>query len=428
MNFLELIILEKGCSKVNEKLTSAQLLNQLQTSHYTEAFKAKMKGQLVGWSTSIFPQEFCETMGLTVVYPENHAAAIAAKKGALPLLEQAESEGYSVDLCSYARINLAYMKSQTADIPIPLPDFILCCNNICNTLIKWYENIATELNIPMILIDVPYNHGYEPTPGAIKYIKAEFVECIRQLEEITGRKFSEERFLEVMKLSNEASRAWKHAMDLNQAIPAPLNGFEIFNYMFLMVCARGRKETVEVLNLLVEELEKKISLGKSCYKDGEKYRVMWDGIACWPHIGHNFRTFQKNGINIVNSSYPDAWVLLYEPGNLDELAKVYTMIGNNTCMEYQADKRAQAVNDFKLDGVLFHVNRSCKVMDFMQYEQQRQVASRTGVPIMNFDGDQADPRNFATAQFETRLEALMEIMTQSKSSTESMEVKNNDPA
>jgi benzoyl-CoA reductase/2-hydroxyglutaryl-CoA dehydratase subunit BcrC/BadD/HgdB len=399
---------------MNGKPTSRQLLNQLLTKHYADANAAKQRGELIGWATSIFPQEFCETMGLTVVYPENHAAAIAAKKGATPLLEQAESEGYSVDLCSYARLNLAYMKSQAADVLMPLPDFILCCNNICNTVMKWYENIAAELGIPMILIDVPFNYGYEPTPEAIAYIKAEFEECIRQLEAITGRKFDYERFQEVMRISNEASRAWKRAMDLGQAVPAPLNGFEIFNYMALAVCMRGRPETVTVFNLLVAELEEKIARGESCYPDGEKYRVVWDGIACWPYLSHNYKAFNKDRINIVASTYPDAWVLLYEPGNLDDLARAYAMVGNNTCMEYQADRRARMAKDFHVEGVLFHVNRSCKVMDFMQYEQQRILSARTGVPTTTFDGDQSDPRNFSPAQFETRLQALMEMIDQAK--------------
>ena len=25
---------------------------------------------------------------------------------------------------------------------IPQPDFVLCCNNICNCMTKWYENIC----------------------------------------------------------------------------------------------------------------------------------------------------------------------------------------------------------------------------------------------------------------------------------------------
>ncbi|MGE5370541.1 MAG: 2-hydroxyacyl-CoA dehydratase subunit D [Solirubrobacterales bacterium] len=397
---------------MSEKLPAKQMLNQAMGKHFFDAMVAKQNGQLVGWATSIFPQEFAETMGLTVVYPENHAAAVAARKGAVPLLEQAESEGYSVDICAYARLNLAYMKSQAAEVPIPLPDFVLCCNNICNTLIKWYENLATELNIPMILIDVPYNYEYVPRPGAIHYIKAEFQECIRQLEEITGKAFDYDRFEEIMKTSNENSVLWKKACDLNMAEPAPLNGFELFNYMGMMVCMRGKAETGEILKVLINELKEKIAAGQAAYKDGERYRIMYDGIACWPYLSHNFKFLKENGINIVSSTYPDAWILRYQPGNLDDLARVYTMVGNNTCMEYQADRRVVVNTAFKVDGVLFHVNRSCKVMDFMQYEQQRLLRERTGLPIASFDGDQADPRAFSEAQFETRIQALKEMMDQ----------------
>ena len=40
---------------------------------------------------------------------------------------------------------------------MPQPDFMLCCNNICNCMTKWYENIARMRNIPLIMIDIPYN-------------------------------------------------------------------------------------------------------------------------------------------------------------------------------------------------------------------------------------------------------------------------------
>ena len=34
---------------------------------------------------------------------------------------------------------------------MPQPDFMLCCNNICNCMTKWYENIARMCNIPLII-------------------------------------------------------------------------------------------------------------------------------------------------------------------------------------------------------------------------------------------------------------------------------------
>ena len=49
-------------------------------------------------------------------------------------------------------------------------------------------------------------------------------------------------------------------------------------------------------------------------------------------------------------------------------------------------------------------------MSFIQYEMARRVAEKTDLPYAGFDGDQADPRNFAESQFETRVEGLVEVM------------------
>ena len=60
------------------------------------------------------------------------------------------------------------------------------------------------------------------------------------------------------------------------------------------------------------------------------------------------------------------------------------------------------------------MNRSCKLMSFIQYEMERKVFEETGIPYAGFDGDQADPRNFSKAQFETRLQGLVEVMEERK--------------
>ena len=78
------------------------------------------------------------------------------------MCNEAEGDGYSNDICAYARISLAYAKLKSApEQDMPMPDFVLCCNNICNCMIKWYENLAKELNIPMFMIDIPFNPDYE---------------------------------------------------------------------------------------------------------------------------------------------------------------------------------------------------------------------------------------------------------------------------
>lgn len=181
-------------------MTSREMLGYYLNKSYADAAAAKERGELICWSSSIAPNEFCEAMGIHVIYPENHAAAVAAKGGALDLLEVAEKKGYSIDLCSYARINLAYMDVQNCVAEnIPLPDFVIVCNNICNTLLKWYENICTTLHIPMILIDVPFNYEDEISERSLDYIADQFVNAIRQMEEITGKKFDARKQIDVGK-------------------------------------------------------------------------------------------------------------------------------------------------------------------------------------------------------------------------------------
>ena len=47
-------------------------------------------------------------------------------------------------------------------------------------------------------------------------------------------------------------------------------------------------------------------------------------------------------------------------------------------------------------------------------EMQRRFTKDLGVPCAGFDGDQADPRNFNEAQYETRVQGLVEAMEENK--------------
>ena len=152
-----------------------ELLAYYQAKLDEEARQAKAEGRLVCWSASVAPPEMCVAMDIAMVYPETHAAGIGARKGALDMIDVADSKGYSIDCCSYGRVNIGYMEllkeeAKTGVTPealknspaarVPLPDLVITCNNICNTLLKWYENLAVELDIPCIVIDVPFKVLY----------------------------------------------------------------------------------------------------------------------------------------------------------------------------------------------------------------------------------------------------------------------------
>lgn len=92
------------------------------------------------------------TLGLNIVYPENHGAAVAAKKLAEPFLHYAEAHGCNNDLCSYAKIDLAYadLLECSPASNMAVPDFLLVANNGCNEITKWFELLSRKYKIPIL--------------------------------------------------------------------------------------------------------------------------------------------------------------------------------------------------------------------------------------------------------------------------------------
>ena len=127
-----------------------------------------------------------------------------------------------------------------------------------------------------------------------------------------------------------------------------------------------------------------------------------------------FKVLKKYGVNMVTSTYPESWNVRYETNDLTGMAKAYTVNYANRNLDFGTDYLKRLVDQFNLDGVLYHSNRSCKLMDFRQYEVRRRVEGMTGIPTAMFDGDQTDPRSFSEAQYETRVQALVEMMDKRK--------------
>ena len=267
-----------------------------------EAWEAKKNGKLVCWSASVAPPEFCVAMDIAMVYPETHAAGAGARKASMDLLEVADEKGYNIDICSYARTNLGYMEllkqeALTGQKPeklanskaayVPLPDLVITCNNICNTLLKWYENLAVELDIPCIVIDVPFNHTMPIPEYAKAYIADQFRNAISQLEVICGRPFDWKKFKEVKDQTQRSVYHWNRIADMAQYKPSPLNGFDLFNYMALIVACRSLDYAEITFKAFADELEKSLkAVGMWQYREhspnklsgGQKQRVAIAGV------------------------------------------------------------------------------------------------------------------------------------------------------
>lgn len=399
--------------KEKRKIKAAGKMKEIMTSYYIDAKTAEQTGKKVAWITSGGPVEPLIAMDIIPVYPENHGAMIGASKMGVDLCLKAEEMGYSSDLCSYARSDIGCAPVNGGPIGgLPKPDMLVCCNNICGTVLKWYEVQARYFNIPLFILDTPFTHvGF--SAEAKNYVKRQILEYIEFLENATGKKFDHDRMREVGKLSLEGQRLWQAVLDMAVNRPSPLSAFDAFFHLALIVTLRGTQQTVDYYKLLLDEMRERVSQKIGAVAD-ERYRLLWDNLPIWYRMKWLSDKFASENACLVADTYTTAWCgsmkYIREDDFLDTMAEGYSRIYLNIGVDQMADQVIAMAEKYDVDGVVMHSNRSCKPYSFGQYDIQRIVAEKTGIPTLMIEADMVDERNFSEGQVETRIEAFIEVL------------------
>jgi len=384
-------------------------MKQLITNYYIEAKTTEEKP--ICWITSGGPVEFLIAMGVIPIYPENHGAMCGASKIAVGLAEVAEGMGFSQDVCSYARLDIGGAATQGGAIPggLPKPDFLLCCNNICGTVTKWYEELSRFWDVPMFLFDTPFIHKSKPE-HATEYVKQQCLELIEFLEKHTGKKWSDDRFAEVALLSVEGVDLWKEVLQTAESRPSPFTCFDAFIHMAPIVTLRGTQEVVDYYKLLRDEMRERVANGVGAVAD-ERYRLIWDNIPIWYEMRNLGNLFASNRACLVADTYTTAWAVdikIEDP--LTSMADAYTKVYLNISIDLMLDQLIALIERYSADGLVMHSNRSCKPYSLGQYDLSRAVTERTGKPALIIEADMTDSRAFSEAQTRERIEAFIESL------------------
>lgn len=391
------------------KIAATEQMKQLITNYYIEAKTTEEKP--ICWITSGGPVEFLIAMGVIPVYPENHGAMCGASKIAVGLAEVAEGMGFSPDLCSYARLDIGGAVTQGGAIPggLPKPDLLLCCNNICGTVVKWYEELSRIWDVPMFLFDTPFIHGSKPE-HATDYVRSQCLELVEFLEVQTGKKWSDERFEEVALLSVEGVDLWKEVLKTAENRPSPFTCFDAFIHMAPIVTLRGTQEVVDYYKLLRDEMQDRVANGIGAVAD-EKYRLIWDNIPIWFAMRSLGNLFADNSACLVADTYTTAWAVdirIEDP--MTSMADAYTKVYLNISIDLMLEQLAALMERFSADGLVMHSNRSCKPYSLGQYDLARAITEKTGKPALIIEADMTDSRAFSEAQTRERVEAFIESL------------------
>lgn len=391
------------------RLESALELSRLMERHYAEALDRRHP-RPVAWVNAGAPVELLRAADILAVYPENYAA-MCGVRGGVWLCEAAERAGYSRDLCSYARISLGACLERSAAPYEGLgrPDLLVCCNNSCGTIVKWFEALARLFGAPLFVIDTPYMHDGLPD-HAVAYVAAQLEELIRWLEQTTGHRLSSPALDGALRLSREVTLLWREIRNLCRIRPSPLNAPDLFTHLAAIVVLRGAPEAVAYYRRLRDEVRQRVERGIGAIPN-EQFRLLWDNIAIWSHLSRFYYLFAARGACFVVDTYTGAWDAIPEEGDpIESLARVYTGVYLNRSLGFRLGQMQQLMQDYACDGFVMHNNRSCKAFSLGQPAARRLLTEATGAPGLLLEADMCDTRAYAEQQVRMRVEAFLETL------------------
>jgi benzoyl-CoA reductase subunit B len=370
--------------------------------------------------------EILKTFDLPVVFPEINSLQTAIRRTAHELLDEAEDYGYSPDICGYVKADVA-VQLRHGDHPmgrIPKPG-IAVLTNACNTYIKWAEIWERMYEMPIVTIDVPGSReatgqtwpGDRDFENDRRYVEAQLRELITTCEELTGKKFDIDKFRDVLGHANVMSVGWKRVIEANRSRPAVFNALTDGTiYLGVANGFRGTSAGAEYFTDLVEEMEQKVARGIGTMTD-EEYRLVFVGVPCYPIFRRFNEFFTDGGGTFVNSTY--LWFasgganLGYEydlDRPIESLAEglLISVRDAGDSMFHQDRTLRTMIEDFAIDGVVFHPIKSCRTVSTGLADSRRALARETDVPSLFIESDMMDRRVVSEAQMKNRIEAFFE--------------------
>jgi benzoyl-CoA reductase/2-hydroxyglutaryl-CoA dehydratase subunit BcrC/BadD/HgdB len=383
---------------------------------YRRMLAAHEQGRPICVASAAIPVEVLYAMDVYPVFPESLAAIAAGIGKAEEFFEEAKRRGFSPSICSYTRCGLGISWCQKSAFgPIPEPDIFITDVSVCCLHVTWWAYLEDHFQKPTYYMDMPATD--DPwDPDYVAYYEAQIKGMVEFVEENTSAKFELERLKQAVHYSDQAGLHWKRILQLRKKRPSPVSFRSLAGEILPLVTALGDKDCADFYQALYEIYRDQARQGSCPAKGGEKYRLIWNGIPIWHHL-QVITYFEEKGANFVWEPYTAlSWGNKTPSGRLDpeepfrSLAIKYTNVLTNMPLEKRFRYFDEAIKEYKVDGLVMFSNRSCRPQSIGQDEVVELVREAHDLPVLIFEGDQADPEGFNMAEAKNRIDGFIEIL------------------
>ncbi|MGE3850324.1 MAG: benzoyl-CoA reductase subunit B [Planctomycetota bacterium] len=371
--------------------------------------------------------ELIRSFGALPVLPEINALQSGMRGKSRDYIAEAERLGHSEDVCTYVKCDIGMVKSGNigpTGTRLPKPDLLLLSYTGCYTFMKWFELLREEYQCPCVFLHVPYQGDGKLEPAHRAYMVKQLREkVIPALEQVTGRKYDEDRLREMLKLSSQAEDDLVWVLLSARNKPSPIDAYfgAVYYVGPIFSSFRGTPEGVAYYRALREEVEERLAAGlgpvtPSGPLEHERYRLVVEGPPNWTHFREFWQMFADEGAVVVASTYTKVGGT-YDFGFRHDAADPLGTLGDycsgcytNHNLPGRIDMLCDYLKEYEADGFLINSVKSCNSFSAGQLMMLREVEKRTGLPGGFVESDLVDPRYFSAANIKNRLESYLQMI------------------
>ncbi len=359
----------------------------------------------------------------------------------LRALETCEKRRLGTEICGYTKNVLGSMMLEKFIMPDgtmldhwPIPDFITSWSLApCHT--KWFQLMSEYKNIPQYAFDLPRIYPRNDK-SLLDYLTAQGLDAIEWMEHVTKRKYNDELLIQGVKNETRAYSLWTKIMTLNQNIPAPMDEKTIFSFVVPSLMRPYTKEVGDFYQRLLEEVQDRVDRGIAAAPN-ERFRIITDAIPPWSYLSLWRYMEREYGVVSIGSPYVicliGSWMFdnkrnLMPTPTPEEAGMPLTTREEavravmwyrthfstetlySTAGQREQHEVTQAIaRQWQANGGILHVNRGC-TMQALGAVEGRRALMETGLPAMNFEGNDADPRDLNYALTKRQIDMFLESL------------------
>lgn len=393
-----------------------EVLNSL-FEHFAFVKQAKAEGKPVLLAQLLMPYEIFHAMEIPVMPLESIGGMAPIVKMSAKYCQIAEEGGISRDVCAFHRCFLGLTfagedRDPLCDSLYTTPDLVVGSSWPCMSQSKSFLHAVRQFELPYFLIDAPVNSWGKDIPEhAVKYYVEQLKNMIDFLEQ-HGYRMDWDKLSGEIRFTQRVMKLYEEIEELTKTIPSPLGGTDVYFTPLMSVQMRGQR-AFPLVEKQRDELKERVEKGIGVI-DNEKLRLFWFAV---PPV-YNFEILhypEKYGAVVVK-----CWVervfngfdpTVLDPDHpLESIAKKLLTRPDNPNFQLFPDAMADIVRDWRIDGVVAAVKRSCGVVPSAMRRLKDSVFEVTGVPTLIVDADYADSREFDEESITASLDSFVETL------------------